>query len=268
MDDEVGPPARRSDPAVPHPRRPVRGLDTQKRPAFYAARPGGWRDWWTLLHPPYTAWHLSYVVIGACLAPHISVSRLLGTLLAFLCAVGFAAHALDELHGRPLGTRIPTPALVAVTVIGLAGAVALGIAGVSRVGWALIPFLVLGPLLVLAYNLELFGGFVHTDVGFALAWGSFPVLVAYVAQTGDLAIAPLIAAAGACALSVAQRQLSTPARLIRRRAASVDGRVALRDGGSVTIDQQRLLVPLEGALQAMSWGVVLTAAALAVARLT
>ena len=39
------------------------------RPAYYAARPGGWRDWWTLLHPPYTSWHLSYVVIGATLAP-------------------------------------------------------------------------------------------------------------------------------------------------------------------------------------------------------
>jgi hypothetical protein len=192
----------------------------------------------------------------------------LGTLLAFLCAVGFAAHALDELHGRPLGTRIPTTALITVTIVGLVGAVTLGIAGLSRVGWTLIPFLVLGPLLVLAYNLELFGGFVHTDIGFAFAWGSFPVLVAYVAQTGRLALAPLFAAAGAFALSVAQRQLSTPARLIRRRVTSVDGRAALRDGGTISIDQQRLLAPLEGALQAMSWAVVLTAAALAIARLT
>ena len=164
----------------------------RNRPAFYAARPGGWRDWWTLLHPPYTAWHLSYVVIGACLAPHVSVSRLVGTLLAFLCAVGFAAHALDELHGRPLGTRIPAPVLVAVTVVGLAGAVALGVVGLSRVGWVLIPFMVLGPLLVLAYNLELFGGFVHTDAGFALAWGSFPVLVAYVAQSGTVGPRPAL----------------------------------------------------------------------------
>jgi hypothetical protein len=208
------------------------------------------------------------VVIGACLAAHVSVSRLLGTLLAFLCAVGFAAHALDELHGRPLGTRIPTSALVSVTVVGLVGAVALGIVGISRVGWTLIPFLVLGPLLVLAYNLELFGGFVHTDIGFALAWGSFPVLVAYVAQTGRLSIAPLIAAAAALFLSLAQRQLSTPARLMRRRVTSVVGRMALRDGEIISIDQQRLLAPLEGALRAMSWGVVLTAAAFAIARLT
>ena len=112
-------------------------------------------------------------------------------------------------------------------MVGLAGAVALGIAGVSRVGWALVPFLVLGPLLVVAYNLELFGGLIHTDVGFALAWGSFPVLVAYVAQTGRLAISPVIAAAAAFALSAAQRQLSTPARLIRRRAMAVEGHITL-----------------------------------------
>jgi len=208
------------------------------------------------------------VVIGACLASQVSVSRLVGTLLAFFCAVGLAAHALDELHGRPLGTKIPTGVLVGVTVVGLAGAVALGIVGLARVGWVLIPFLVLGPLLVLAYNLELFGGFVHTDVGFALAWGSFPVLVAYVAQTGRLAVAPLLAAAGAFALSAAQRRLSTPARLIRRRVARVEGSVTLRDGAVLPIDQQSLLAPLEGALHMMSWAVVLLAAALAVARLS
>jgi hypothetical protein len=128
--------------------------------------------------------------------------------------------------------------------------------------------MVLGPLLVLAYNLELFGGFVHTDVGFALAWGSFPVLVAYVAQARSLAAAPLIAAVSACALSMAQRQLSTPARFIRRRLTTVEGRGTLREGGAISINQQMLLAPLEGALQAMSWAVVLLASGLAVARLT
>ncbi len=260
--------AKSGDPQLPHasmhPPQPV----TEIRPAFYAAQPGGWRDWWTLLHPPYTAWHLSYVVIGACLAPQVSLARLVGTLLAFLCAVGLAAHALDELHGRPLGTRIPSPVLVSVTVVGLAGAVALGIVGVSRVGWVLIPLLALGPLLVIAYNMELFGGIVHTDIGFALAWGSFPVLVAYVAQTGRLAAAPGFAAAGACALSVAQRQLSTPARLIRRRVTNIVGHVSLRDGGALSIDQRMLLAPLEASLRAMSWAVMLLAAGFAVARFT
>ena len=263
------PPPDAKDPKSPDPSRVEQNVedDAENRPAFYAARAGGWRDWWTLLHPPYTAWHLGYVVIGACLAPTVNLTRLLATLLAFFCAVGLAAHSLDELNGRPLGTHIPRGALAAVTVIGLAAAVALGIAGVSRVGWALVPLLVLGPILVIAYNLELFGGLIHNDAGFAIAWGSFPVLVAYVAQTGRLAISPIVAAAAAFALSAAQRQLSTPARLIRRRTNAVEGQIILATGDVVPIDHRMLLAPLERALHAMSWAVVLLAASLAVARL-
>ena len=243
------------------------GGEQEARAAYYAARPGGWRDWWTLLHPPYTAWHMSYVVIGSCLAPVVNATRLIATLLAFFCAVGLAAHALDELHGRPLRTRIPGPALVAVAAVGLAGALGLGIAGVVQVGWALVPFLAVGPLLVIGYNFELFGGIVHNDAGFAASWGAFPVLTAYVAQTGTLALAPVLAAVGAFALSVAQRALSTPARMLRRRTDQVTGDIVLTDGRTTAINRASLLSPLERALAAMSWAVILTAAALAVARL-
>ncbi len=237
------------------------------RPAYYAARPGGWRDWWTLLHPPYTAWHLSYVVIGAALAPRPSLTPLLATLIAFFLAVGLAAHALDELNGRPLQTGIPGPVLVAITAVGLAGAVALGAEGIARVGWALLPFMIVGPLLVVAYNAELLNGIIHTDLGFAAAWGAFPVLTAYVAQTGRLAAAPVLAAAAALALSAAQRRLSTPARTLRRRSVRVEGSVTLADGQVTAVDQRSLLAPLEGALRAISWGLVLLAAALAFARM-
>ena len=244
------------------------GAQAGARPAYYAASPGGWRDWWTLLHPPYTAWHLSYVVIGASLAPRVSLAPLLATLIAFFLAVGLAAHALDELNGRPLQTRIPAPTLVAVTVAGLAGAVAFGVAGVARVGWVLLPYMIVGPALVIAYNAELFGGIIHTDLGFAAAWGAFPVLTAYVAETGRIAVAPVLAALAALAMSAAQRRLSTPARTLRRRSVRVEGTVTLADGQVVAVDQVALLAPLEGALRAMSWGLVLFAAGLALARLT
>ena len=259
--DRPEPDALRSEAASAQP--PTAGA----RPAYYAASPGGWRDWWTLLHPPYTAWHLSYVVIGAALAPRVSLTPLLATLIAFFLAVGLAAHALDELNGRPLQTRIPGPVLVAVTAAGLAGAVALGVAGLARVGWGLLPFLIVGPVLVLAYNAELFGGIIHTDLGFAAAWGAFPVLTAYAAQTGRLALAPVAAALAALALSAAQRRLSTPARILRRRSVRVEGRVTLASGQVTPLDQRALLAPLEGALRAMSWGLVLFAASLALARL-
>ena len=245
------------------------GLNSRGRqPAFYAARPGGWRDWWNVLHVPYTAWHLAYVVIGASLAPRVDLTRLLATLLAFFCAVGIAAHCLDELRGRPLRTQIPSSVLVGVSSVALAGAVALGIAGLSRIGWPLIPFLVIGPLLVTGYNLEAFGGVIHTDAGFAAAWGSFPVLTAYVAQTSRLSVAAVLAAGGAFALSHAQRRLSTPARLVRRRAVSVEGRMVVAgQAEAVPITARTLLAPIEEALRALSWGVVLLAAAMAVARL-
>ena len=102
---------------------------------------------------------------------------------------------------------------------------------------------------------------------YAASWGAFPVLTAYVAQTGSLALAPLIAAIGAAALSAAQRALSTPARLLRRQSADVVGTITLTDGGTIPVDRSVLLAPLEQALRAMSWAVVLFAAALAIDRL-
>jgi len=241
--------------------------DQPRRAAFYAARPGPGRDWWTLLHPPYTAWHLGYVAIGAALAPHLDGVRLGATVLAFFLAMGVGAHALDELHGHPLGTRIPDPVLIAASVVGVALAVALGVAGVGRVGLVLVPFIIVGPLLVVAYNLELFGGRLHTDVGFALSWGAFPVLTAYAAQAGRLGAAALLGAAAAFTLSLAQRSLSTPARLLRRRARGVDGTVTLADGTTRPLDVPTVLAPLERALQATALTVVLLAAAMVTARL-
>jgi hypothetical protein len=241
--------------------------DQQTRPAYYAAGPGRWRDWWTLLHPPFTAWHLSYVVLGAMIAPHVRLDRLVAALGAFFLAVGLSAHALDELHGRPLRTSIPSPVLVAVTIIGLAGAVGLGAIGITRVGWVLLPFMIIGPLLVIGYNAELFGGLIHTDMGFAAAWGAFPALTGYVAQAGRLAVAPVLMAGAAMAMSAGQRHLSTPARMLRRRTASVTGMVRLTSGEVLELDAAALREPLERALRSLSWAVVLLAAALATARL-
>ena len=239
----------------------VRGL------AYYAVGSGGWRDWWLLLHPPYTAWHLSYVIIGAALAPVLNLGRLGATVLAFALAVGISAHALDELHGRPLATSISGHALRATAGVSLVGAVAVGVAGILFVGVGLLPFIVVGTFLVLAYNLELFGGRLHTDLGFALSWGAFPVLTGYFAQAGHLSFSAILAAVGASAMSRAQRHLSTPARSIRRQTRQVRGTLTWIDGSSQLIDEHTLLQPLEAALRALSWGMVALAAGMAVARL-
>jgi hypothetical protein len=237
-------------------------------PAYYAARATGWRrDVWALLHPPYTAWHLSYVLIGASLAPTLNVIRLIATLLAFFLAVGIAAHALDELRGRPLRTEIPASVLWVAAALGLIGAVALGVAGVFVVGPWLLPFIAMGVFFVFAYNLELLRGRVHGDFWFALSWGAFPVLTAYFAQTGRLSIASLAVAVAGYALSYAQRMLSTPARLLRRKSRTVAGMVVLADGSQVTLDRAVLLRPLERALAASSWGILALSLGLVASRL-
>lgn len=237
-------------------------------PAYYTALGRGWRrDVWALLHPPYTAWHLSYVVIGASLAPTLSGFRLAATLVAFFLAVGISAHALDELNGRPLRTAIPDWVLKTAALVGLAGAVGLGFAGLPIVGWGLVLFMALGVLFVFAYNLELLGGRMHGDFWFALSWGAFPLLTAYFAQTGTISIGAIATAAAAFALSYGQRALSTPARALRRRTRSVSGAITFTDGSQVPLDATMLLRPLERALRAFSWGVVALAAGLLASRI-
>jgi hypothetical protein len=238
-----------------------------EKPAFYALRPGGWRDLVTLLHPPYTAWHLSYVALGAAAAPTFHLYRLVAALGAFFLAVGVAAHALDELQGRPLGTRLSDRALIVLAATSLAGAVAIGIAGAVIVSLSVLPLVVIGPFLVVAYNLELFGGRMHSDAWFALAWGAFPAFTGFWVNALELTLPGLAVTAACYVLSVAQRRLSTPVRELRRRTVSVTGTQELRDGRRVTLTPARLAAPLDGALSALSFAMVLLAVSLVVARL-
>jgi len=191
-------------------------VSAEARPAFYALRSGGWRDYVTLLHPPYTLWHLSYVAIGAALAPHMKWGLLGWTTLAFLLAMGIAAHALDELKGRPLRTLIPSRVLVGLAVASLAGACAIGIVVATDSTLWLLVFVAFGAAAVVAYNLELFGGAVHNTAGFAAAWGAFPTLTGYFASAQTVRGEAVAAAAFAFLTSYAQRVLSTPVRFARR----------------------------------------------------
>jgi hypothetical protein len=242
------------------------GVERDSAPAFYALRPGGWRDYVTLLHLPYTAWHLSSVVVGACIAAAIDWWTLGWTLLAFALAMGIGAHALDELSGRPLRTEIPSRILVALAVVSVAAACAIGIVvALERTLWIL-PLVAVGAALVPAYNLELLGGKVHSDIGFALAWGAFPVLTAFVAQTGTLRLEAALAAVWATLLSLAQRRLSRPVRRLRRDVVSVEGRLVLADGAHEPLARETFTAPAENALRLLAASAVLLAAALVALR--
>jgi hypothetical protein len=237
------------------------------RPAFYALRSGGWRDLVTLLHPPYTAWHLSYVVLGAAAAPVVHAYRLGAALGAFFLAVGVSAHALDELNGRPLRTALKVRTLIALGAVGLIGAFGIGVAGVVIVSPLLAPLVLVGALLVPAYNLELSGGRVHNDTWFAIAWGGFPAFTGYFVNALTIRPAGVLVTAACCLLSAAQRRLSTPARELRRHTIAVTGEQRLDDGQALELSKARLSAPLEGALSALWLAMVLLAAGLIAVRL-
>lgn len=237
------------------------------RPAWYALAGGGARDYVSLLHLPYTAWHLSYVVVGGCLAPTVEWERLGLTVLAFALALGVGAHALDELRGRPLRTRIPAPVLLTLAVTSVVAACVIGVAVAVSFDLVLLAFVAAGAFLVPAYNLELFGGRLHTDLWFGLAWGAFPVLTGYAACAGTLRSEAVVAAAWATLLSLAQRRLSTPVRRLRREAVTVRGEVELADGGREPIDAEALVEAPEAALRLLTVVTVALATGLAVFRL-
>jgi hypothetical protein len=189
--------------------------EVTRQPAFYGRTGSLIGDLLTVLHLPYTAWHLSYVVIGAGVAPTVDWWRLAGTLAAFASGLGVGAHAIDEVYDRPLGTSLSDATLWVLGLGGLIVAAGIGVAGAFVISPWILAWAGAGIALSLAYSLE-WSPQIHSDAGFALAWGAFPVLVGYWAQAETLAAPALIAALAAAALSAAQRSLSTAARKIRR----------------------------------------------------
>jgi hypothetical protein len=240
---------------------PVAAPSFYARPRFLRRR--RLREWWTVLHPPYTMLHLSLVTIGACLVGPVNATRLVETLVAFFLALGVGAHALDELNGRPLKTTIPKWQLVAAAIVGVGGAIGLGVLGMFLVNYYMALFIVAGAFIAVSYNLELFSGRLHNGLVLVLGWGAFPVLTSYYAQHATLGVAVIVVAIFGALITQIQRTLSTPARELRRRTTSVEGTITRADGTTAALTPQTILLPLERALMTLCWLGVTMAVALA-----
>jgi hypothetical protein len=227
------------------------------RRSFYARGGSMWNDLTSLLHLPYTVWHLSYVAIGAGLAAELDVVRLIGTLSAFAFGLGISAHAFDEVHSRPLRTSLSDAALWALGAAGLVGVAVVTVLGAIMISPWVVAWAVVGVLLAAGYSLE-WSRLLHSDPGFALAWGSFPVVVGSWAQTESISLATVAAAAAAALFSLAQRRLSTPARFVRRR--TVHARAVFDEGSGW--ERARLLTTWEGPMRVLVWAMPVLAAAL------
>ena len=170
------------------------------------------------------------------MAPRVDGGRLAVTLLAFFLAVGVAADALTSCTDDHCARRYRVPSSSLSVSRRFSGRCSADFVGVVTIGWGLLAFIARVSLFVLGYNLELFNGWMHSDIGFAAAWGSFPVLVVYYVQAESVGIAAVIAAIAAFGLSLAQRSLSTSARGLRRQVATVSGTATRHDGTVVALN--------------------------------
>ncbi len=232
--------------------------------AWYDIKGSGWfRDLWVIMHWPYTAWHLSYAVIGAALVPHMNWALFGWTVLAFFLGMGIGGHALDEINGRPLKTTLSIRVLFCMVGVGVGGAVGIGLAVGIRETWTVIPLIAFGGFIVYAYNLEWFHGLFHHDQWFGIGWGVFPVVTAYVAQTHTLSWPLVLVALFAFLSSMAQRKLSLHTRFWRRKVTWLQGSYLTVDGpgkfDSRRITKEQILYPLDISLKYLNGAIVAAA---------
>lgn len=231
------------------------------RRAFYAPFGSRGADLVAVLHPPYTAWHLSYVVIGAALASSLDGLRLAGALIAFGLGTGVLAHALDEWHDRPLQTRLADTTLLGLAALAGVGVLAVTVVGIVVVSPWVAAWGVAGTAAAIGYAVER-PAWMHGTVSFALAWGAFPVLVGYWAQTETLSVDAGAAAAAAALFSATQRSLSLPARRVRRD--TIDAQLQLwTDANTERWSRRRVLATWERPLLLLAAAMVLLSTALA-----
>jgi hypothetical protein len=240
---------------------------TSLKPSWYSSKNTGIvSDFINLLHPPYTLWHLSYVLIGISLSPGIYFDRSIAVLVAFFLGLGLGAHALDETMGNPLRTRISKTRLYIVGFVSLSVAILIGLYYVIELSFLILPFVAIESFFAVTYNLEIFEKRFHTDIVFALSWGSIPFLTGYFVNSLSLSISSLVMALGIGLLTYVQRTLSTQARMFRRNIDGVQS-INLVTGDRIPMSSQELISPAEKSLKALTLMVFALSVALILARL-
>jgi hypothetical protein len=226
---------------------------TALKPAWYSLYgEGPLKDIINLTHPPYTLWHLSYVLIGISLSPVIYPARSIAVLAAFFLGLGIGAHALDETMGNPLQTRLSRVQLYLIGFSSLGGAILIGIFYVATVSLLILPFVLLEAFFALTYNLEAFGKRFHNMLVFSLSWGAIPFLTGYFVNSLSLNLPILLVSLAVALLTYVQRTLSIQARTVRRVLPAPVRSLKLANGEEVIISEKDLIGSAEKSLKMLS----------------
>ncbi len=241
---------------------------TIQKPAWYTVTGhGALADLTNLLHPPYTLWHLSYVIVGIGLAPVIHPERSIAVVVAFFLGLGIGAHALDETMGNPLKTRLSKKKLYLIGFLSLAFAAAIGTYYVVTLSFLLLPIIVAEVFFALAYNLEAFNKRFHNMLVFSISWGVLPFLTGYFVNALSFSVGAVLASLAIGLLTYVQRTLSLQARSVRRTVASPIKALKLENGEEIQVTTTELISPAEKSLQALTLTIFVFAIALLCQRL-
>jgi hypothetical protein len=177
-----------------------------------------------MLHLPYTAMVLAFVVLGAALAPAPSGIVLLATLAAYFLALGIGAHFLDQLPG--MGSSYvrhwPPWALAVVGAVGVGSGVVIGVVGaLLQLGVPFLGLVVAQGVVAVGYPLApKFGGLLHRDPVFAVSWGALPFLTSFYAQSRGFTVLSVIIGALLAGVAVLEIRASRASRAGRKAATS------------------------------------------------
>lgn len=215
---------------------------------WYSREGSRWAEIWTIFHPPYTGMVVCYVLLGGLLAPTIHLDRLLWIVVAYILGLGFGAHALDQLSGRPYGRSFSKAELWLMAITSLAAACAIGGYYAVTVSPWLWLFIALETFFAVTYNLDrLFRGRFHTDGYFVLSWGVLPFLVSYFIQTLSLSASAFLMALALGGTAAMEITLSRWVRALRRNPARF--LMLQADGKQEEWDVRRLIGRPERALK-------------------
>jgi hypothetical protein len=161
---------------------------------------------------PYTGMCISFSIIGSLLPPTmIAWDRIIAIIIIYFTALGISAHAADSMgskKNKPWGDHFSNPELLMMLISGLVIAYTIGTYYMIFFVPLLLPIAILEGFFLFAYNYELWNGFFHNNVWFAISWGSMPLLAGYVMQTNSLTLVPLLLSLVAFLISYLEITLS------------------------------------------------------------
>jgi hypothetical protein len=163
-----------------------------------------------MLFLPYTGMCISFALVGSLLSPTIAWDRVAAIIVIYFAALGISAHAADSMgsKSKPWGNRFSNLELLIMVVCGLVVAYGIGSFYIVYYVPLLLPIAILEGFFLIAYNYELWNGFFHSNVWFAISWGSMPLLAGYIMQTNSLSYIAILISVAAFLVSYIEIKLS------------------------------------------------------------